>query len=150
MVLIDEVDAHLHPSWQKTVLGTLLAAFPCAQFFVTTHAPLVLAAEQDATTWLLEEGRVSVSGHTYGKTPDVILEDYQGTSVRPSALQNLLDQASEWLRQGDLDAAEALIAQLESQIEVERPELVGLRTELRFRRDSVARILDPGPRAPCS
>lgn len=42
IVLIDEVDLHLHPSWQQRVLGDLLRAFPNAQFIVTTHSPQVL------------------------------------------------------------------------------------------------------------
>ncbi|MEI6342326.1 MAG: AAA family ATPase [Verrucomicrobiota bacterium] len=42
IVLIDEVDLHLHPSWQQRVLGDLMNAFPRAQFIVTTHSPQVL------------------------------------------------------------------------------------------------------------
>ncbi len=42
MVLIDEVDLHLHPEWQQTVVPSLLEAFPSMQFVVTTHSPQVL------------------------------------------------------------------------------------------------------------
>lgn len=42
IVLIDEVDLHLHPSWQQRVIGDLLRAFPGTQFIVTTHSPQVL------------------------------------------------------------------------------------------------------------
>ena len=42
IVLIDEVDMHLHPSWQQTVLYDLRKAFPLVQFIVTTHSPQVL------------------------------------------------------------------------------------------------------------
>jgi predicted ATP-binding protein involved in virulence len=42
IVLIDEVDLHLHPSWQQRVLGDLMRAFPHTQFIVTTHSPQVL------------------------------------------------------------------------------------------------------------
>jgi hypothetical protein len=42
IVLIDEVDLHLHPSWQQRVLGDLMRAFPGTQFIVTTHSPQVL------------------------------------------------------------------------------------------------------------
>jgi len=41
-VLIDEVDLHLHPDWQKHVIGDLLATFPNAQFILTTHSPYVV------------------------------------------------------------------------------------------------------------
>lgn len=42
IVLIDEVELHLHPSWQQTVLPKLREIFPCVQFIVTTHSPQVL------------------------------------------------------------------------------------------------------------
>jgi predicted ATP-binding protein involved in virulence len=44
IVLIDEIDLHLHPSWQQTVLDGFMAAFPNAQFIVSTHSPQVLSA----------------------------------------------------------------------------------------------------------
>ena len=43
IVLIDEVDMHLHPQWQQVVLQSLTAAFPMLQFIVTTHSPQVLS-----------------------------------------------------------------------------------------------------------
>lgn len=43
VVLIDEVDMFLHPSWQQTILGSLQSAFPKIQFIVTTHSPQVLS-----------------------------------------------------------------------------------------------------------
>lgn len=42
IVLIDEIDLHLHPSWQQHVIGDLLAVFPKIQFIITTHSPQVL------------------------------------------------------------------------------------------------------------
>lgn len=47
IVLIDEVDLHLHPQWQRRVLPGLVAAFPNMQFIVTTHAPMTLASVED-------------------------------------------------------------------------------------------------------
>lgn len=44
IVLIDEVDMHLHPAWQQTVLPDLARAFPCIQFIVTTHSAQVLTS----------------------------------------------------------------------------------------------------------
>jgi predicted ATP-binding protein involved in virulence len=44
IVMIDELDLHLHPSWQQTILPNLLEAFPCTQFIVTTQSPLVAAS----------------------------------------------------------------------------------------------------------
>lgn len=42
VILIDEVEAHLHPSWQRVVCEWLRTRFPLVQFFITTHSPLVV------------------------------------------------------------------------------------------------------------
>ncbi|MDM8525382.1 AAA family ATPase [Desulfococcaceae bacterium HSG8] len=47
VILIDEIDLHLHPSWQRMILPGLLATFPKCQFVITTHSPQVLG-ETDA------------------------------------------------------------------------------------------------------
>lgn len=57
VVLIDEVDAHLHPEWQREIGGWLKRHFPKIQFLVTTHSPLVVqAADQDGIYHLPEPG----------------------------------------------------------------------------------------------
>ncbi len=55
VVLIDELDIHLHPSWQREIAGWLQQVFPNLQFFVATHSPLVASgAGEDALTLRLE------------------------------------------------------------------------------------------------
>jgi predicted ATP-binding protein involved in virulence len=44
IVMIDEIDLHLHPEWQRRVVGDLLAAFPNTQFILTTHSPYIVAS----------------------------------------------------------------------------------------------------------
>lgn len=52
VVLIDELDIHLHPAWQRTIAGILREIFPKIQFVMATHSPLVAAgAGQDAVTY---------------------------------------------------------------------------------------------------
>lgn len=43
IILIDEVDLHLHPAWQQSIIGALRRAFPLMQFIVSTHSPQVLS-----------------------------------------------------------------------------------------------------------
>lgn len=138
VVLIDEVDAHLHPSWQKTVLRGLLDAFPQAQFFVTTHSPLVLGSQRDAKVWLLEDGDVSVVGQLYGKTSDVILRDYQDTTPYRDELQKKIELARTFIKDRKFNEAAALIAQLESETDSDLSDLVALRTRLELARNSSA------------
>lgn len=55
IVLIDEVDMHLHPGWQQTILSDLMAAFPMLQFIVTTHSPQVLTSVDASCIRILRE-----------------------------------------------------------------------------------------------
>jgi predicted ATP-binding protein involved in virulence len=64
VVLIDELDIHLHPSWQRQIAGWLRDVFPNLQFFVATHSPLVAAGGgEDALTLRLDmvDGEVQVT-----------------------------------------------------------------------------------------
>ena len=53
VVFIDEVDLHLHPRWQQTVIGSLREAFPKVQFIVTTHSPQVLSTVKSESIRLI-------------------------------------------------------------------------------------------------
>jgi len=64
IVLIDEVDMHLHPSWQQTVLASLREAFPKVQFIVTTHSPQVLTSVDSSSIRSLQTEVDSATGKT--------------------------------------------------------------------------------------
>jgi predicted ATP-dependent endonuclease of OLD family len=55
VVLIDEVDIHLHPTWQRKILNQLRQTFPNIQFIVTTHSPLVAASAKEGELFVLKE-----------------------------------------------------------------------------------------------
>lgn len=61
-VLIDEVDAHLHPTWQRTIGQWLLRYFPNVQFLVTTHSPLICQAAEAGSVFLLPRPGSGESG----------------------------------------------------------------------------------------
>lgn len=53
VVAIDEIDAHLHPGWQKRIGDWFVDRFPKTQFFVTTHSPIICRAARRGSVWLL-------------------------------------------------------------------------------------------------
>jgi predicted ATP-dependent endonuclease of OLD family len=57
IVFIDEVDAHLHPSWQQKIIGLLRDSFPNVQFIVTAHSPLVVAGCYEYEVAVLRKGK---------------------------------------------------------------------------------------------
>ena len=82
VLVIDEIDAHLHPSWQRRIIPTLLRHFPKLQIFCSTHSPLMLAGLEAGQVQLLrrgEDGVLSASSNESditGWTADEILRNF--------------------------------------------------------------------------
>lgn len=76
IVLIDEIDLHLHPTWQKCILKDLMNVFPKVQFIVSTHAPEVInSARSDSIVMLKDNAILPVADETYGKDANTILRE---------------------------------------------------------------------------
>jgi len=90
VVLIDEIDMHLHPQWQQLILENLNKAFPRIQFIVTTHSPQVLTTVKPECIRSLQwNGKEIVVRDNYefseGAEAQVLLEEILGTNSRPQA-----------------------------------------------------------------
>lgn len=70
VVLIDEIDAHLHPSWQRRIGHWFLKYFPKLQFIVTTHSPLICHAAEHGTIWRLPSPDSGPGGKVTGQDRD--------------------------------------------------------------------------------
>ena len=57
IVIVDELEQHLHPRWQRTILAQLRALFPKVQFIVATHSPLIASSCEDVAVHRLDDGR---------------------------------------------------------------------------------------------
>ena len=69
VVLVDEIDLHIHPRWQREIMTRLSAAFPNAQFIATSHSPLIVQAAPDVNAVVLEaDGRAA----TIRNSPDLV------------------------------------------------------------------------------
>ena len=62
IVLIDEIDLHLHPKWQRQIIHNLTTTFPCCQFIATTHSPQVVASVEPDQVHLLAPVGIHPSG----------------------------------------------------------------------------------------
>lgn len=89
VVLIDEVDLHLHPGWQRLVIPALLNAFPNVQFFITTHSPQVLSEARKESVFILRNGGIEPSEGIFseGRDSNSILHDIFGVDKRPQEYQ---------------------------------------------------------------
>ena len=104
VVLIDEIDLHLHPLWQLVMIKELSELFPATQFIATSHSPLIVQVAEDANLILLEkqEGQVKIENDP--NVPRNLRVDQILTSLlfglpstRSPSIQSLLDQRAELL-----------------------------------------------------
>ena len=89
IVLIDEIELHLHPSWQQRVLSDLARTFPNTQFVVSTHSPQVLTTVKPEHIVELRRENCgivakSTSAPTYGAEAGGVLATVMGVDERPS------------------------------------------------------------------
>ena len=95
VVLIDEVDLHLHPEWQQRILVDLRCTFPNTQFIVSTHSPQVLTTvrpehivELRRDEGCIVAGRPSALTFTFGAEAGDVLFTVMGVDERPAAEHN--------------------------------------------------------------
>lgn len=82
IVLIDEVDMHLHPTWQRKIIKQLTNTFPCCQFILTTHSPLVISECKDVLVYSLDDGQVTEVRSQFGEDANSVLLNVMNTSAR--------------------------------------------------------------------
>ncbi|MFT4930014.1 MAG: putative ATP-binding protein involved in virulence, partial [Phenylobacterium sp.] len=111
VVLIDEIDLHLHPKWQQNVLPNLLNTFPNIQFIVTTHSPQVLTTVPNECIRMLTSDGVKIpSIQTLGEESRTTLEDVMQVDSRPKdPMSDTLKRYLESVNRGDVDSTDVLV-----------------------------------------
>lgn len=136
LVLIDEIELHLHPKWQRDVLQRLRNTFKACQFVVTTHSPLVLGEVPARCVRFLEflDGKVSVTVPTeaYGMDANRILHEFMGAPVRNRQVDNELKALFDLIDQERFDDARVAITTLEHKLGEDEPELTRASSLIRF------------------
>lgn len=141
VVLIDEIELHLHPSWQRRVLGDLLRTFPHCQFIVTTHSPQVLSeVPNDAVVIVRDFQFYRPAAPTEGRDSNAILWEVLGVTAHPVAVAAELDAITDLLDARRYDEAHARLDRIAEKLTERDPEVQGLRTTL-----EVVERLDGGP-----
>ncbi len=120
IVLIDEIDLHLHPSWQRKVVGLLKKTFPNCQFIITSHSPQVLGELSASDIIILNNGKIFNPPQTLGLTSNDILssimdyDDNKISLIRNETIENLLKKLAKAVDDEDFEKAKKLIAEIES------------------------------------
>ena len=101
IVLLDEIDLHLHPSMARSIVPRLREVLPKVQFVVTTHSPLVLGSFDRHELIVLEADEQGVVGHSNTRPPGVWLQhgrNLQMADAHASAQLSARGKSSEWRR----------------------------------------------------
>jgi predicted ATP-binding protein involved in virulence len=128
ILIIDEVDLHLHPAWQQRVIPDLRRTFPNTQLVLTTHSPQVATTVPSASLKILAQSRLhAATPGTEGAEAQRLLEDVFGVEPRPDV--PLAHELDEYLRLVDerrwhVPRARELRAKLDAWSQGTEPRLV--------------------------
>ncbi|MBE5228599.1 MAG: AAA family ATPase [Microcystis aeruginosa PMC 728.11] len=131
IVLIDEVDLHLHPSWQRCLCDRLTETFPNCQFVLTTHSPLVISDCKNVLIYTLANGELRQLPSQYGQDANTVLLDVMNTSIRNEKIETELNDLLDAIQDSKLTEAQKLLAELSEELPANHLELVKAKLLLR-------------------
>jgi predicted ATP-binding protein involved in virulence len=131
VVLIDEVDMHLHPTWQRSIIERLTRTFPNCQFVLSTHSPLVISDCKDVLVYSLDNGELTIVPSQYGQDANTVLLDVMNTDIRNAVVNKQINDLRDLIEDGRLNEAQALLRGLEAELPAQNMELAKARLLLR-------------------
>ncbi len=135
IVLIDEIDMHLHPKWQWNIISALEETFPNVQFILATHSPIVISScKNERMIMIAEDQEVIYLEDAYGYSVQDVLNFRQGTTERPREIKKLTGLFEEAIEQDELEQAERLIEKMSEILGSDHIDVRGARDELRLNR----------------
>ncbi|NER39120.1 MAG: AAA family ATPase [Oscillatoria sp. SIO1A7] len=140
IVLIDEVDLHLHPSWQRNLCDRLIQTFPNCQFVLTTHSPLVISDCKDVLVYSFCNGELRQLPSQYGQDANTVLLDIMDTSIRDETIDVKLKNMLDAIQDFKPTEAQKILAELteelpDNHLELVKAKLLLRKQELRHAKD---------------
>lgn len=138
LVLIDEIDVHLHPKWQHQVVNDLTRTFPSIQFVCTSHSPLIIGEVEASRIRILEgdpethDLTATIPTEAYGLDANRVLDELMGASDRNREVAERLHTLFELIDAEDFEAAHQTIATLSDKLGESEPELTRARSLIKF------------------
>ncbi|MFI3249545.1 MAG: AAA family ATPase [Eubacteriales bacterium] len=131
VVLIDELDMHLHPKWQWKIIDALTKTFPAVQFIAATHSPIVISSCKNENIILIEGKQpVEYLPSGYGISVNDVLQLSLGSTDLPEIVTHLLDDFDTALDNFDQEAMEQSIHRLEEELGASHPKVAGVKAEM--------------------
>ena len=135
IVLIDEIDLHLHPQWQQTILSDHQAIFPKIQFIVSSHAPAVINSISREKIRILDNGKIYMpSAQTYGRDANSILREVMQVSERPVDIKHRMNLFYAYMDEDNYEEADKILMEIEAIVGTTDPDIAAARTSLDLER----------------
>ena len=132
IVLIDEIELHLHPKIQRKIVHDLMEVFPKCQFIATTNSPQVIGEVKSENIHSIEENEVYSLPYSYGVDSSRILEEIMDVSPRTKEVHQLLDRINEEIDDSGFDRSNKSLQLLIEILGENDPEVVEILTFLSF------------------
>ncbi len=132
VILIDEIDLHLHPQWQRKIVGNLEKTFPSCQFIATTHSPQIVGEVPHEKIQMIKDGRIYAPSRSFGIDSSRVLEEVMDTDSRNPAVEKEISRIARLISDRKTAEAKAAITMLSDEIGADDPEITRARTLLDF------------------
>ena len=132
VVLIDEIDLHLHPKWQRQIVHNLTKTFPGCQFIATTHSPQVIGEVPHERIHIISDGEIYSPPYSFGVDSSRVLEEIMEADPRTKKVKELLSEVSQVMGREQFDQARSLVGQLVEHLGEMDPEVTRLQTLIDF------------------
>ncbi len=131
IILIDEIDLHLHPQWQQTIISDLNTIFPNVQFIVTSHAPAVINSVAKEQIRIIDDGEIYMPAvQTYGRDANSILREVMKVSERPTDITQRLSEFYTCMDNKKYEKADKVLSEIEDIVGTTDPDIAAARTSL--------------------
>ena len=131
VIVIDEIDLHLHPQWQQTIIIDLNTIFPKIQFIVSSHAPAVINSVAKEQIRILDNGEIYMpAAQTYGRDANSILREVMKVSERPMDIKQRMNLFYSYMDENNYQEADKILTEIESIVGTTDPDIAAARTSL--------------------
>lgn len=131
VVVIDEIDLHLHPQWQQTIISDLNTIFPKIQFIVSSHAPAVINSVAREQIRILDNGEIYMpASQTYGRDANSILREVMKVAERPTDIKQRMNLFYSYMDDNNYKEADNVLTEIEAIVGTTDPDIAAARTSL--------------------
>ncbi len=132
VVLIDELDLHLHPRWQRHIIQDLKRTFPSIQFIATTHSPQLVGQAKPGEIIVLAEDGAFNPPRSFGLDSSQALTEVMNSPSRDSGIQALLDHVYRSIDAEEFEQDRRALASVIQETGPNDPEVIKAQTLMRF------------------